>query len=806
MIFPIRQDQKLILQCRCGKITEVEIKPIKVQTEEPKEKAISVRQQKLLDEDYNFPNKIASREIIKQFLIEQRRRKNTKPFRNQKALILTHIEGFDIKQILLPLGFQPKNIYIVEREKIIIDEINKRSFFDKMNKKHIDLLKYKSKIQFDLIYLDFKGNISKPFLKILQRLLIRNAKNGTIVYINLQMARETTNTIDLFHGLKQSLIESYEEKIRDKKNDKSFHLMKKMTKEMLEQQMLEQQLDLENIKSFKIKLKMEDNEIIIDSNIPDLSTNMIDESFKIFQSEMIKKEREYMRILQDANTKHLLRMKILQLFLKSLLNLYLENHSDFINYHDKPNFMMRNKQQIFPIKQLSKRDKNLIPILRYMSKSLIMTDYHQFIYPNKLHTPFLSVMFLLKEEKQLLSQNGFEDLDKGIIEGFISFYIRGKNLMKNKNLTLALDSYEAIKTFTKAKQDGLNQEQTRNRLDGNYRKFADNKLRTRLNKLRNIYSDFRKDKMIKIDEENIDISIFSSQLRRYKGIINLKENLEFAKKNYKNISATIPILVYYLILKTLKEIDNIIKADIEIMDAQFIDVKDYPIKEFIDKNFKFSIQENELNKTLKIIRQRFESLTLLIIDLCKTIVLNIDKRKEEDNKGGFDLLEEYEYVIESINRIIKTKHYFKNKHKEVKDMDITIKLTKEQIEKLIKEFVKHHTDKEPNKIVELLNNFVKEKYGYNPKVSEEDIWQIRENPTKPNKQLPNKTITYEEERSLIRQFQVNNPILKSKRITEMVNTHIQDEYNYSANISEPRVRATKSWNEDVSDNKLTRSK
>jgi hypothetical protein len=82
-----------------------------------------------LKEDYDYVNKKASRLVIKSYISQIGKKGLIKPFNKQKALILTHIDALDLKEILLPLGYRKQNIYIIEREKAVFNEMKKREFF-----------------------------------------------------------------------------------------------------------------------------------------------------------------------------------------------------------------------------------------------------------------------------------------------------------------------------------------------------------------------------------------------------------------------------------------------------------------------------------------------------------------------------------------------------------------------------------------------------------------------------------------------------------------------------------------------------
>ena len=76
LIIPKKEGNRVSFNCGCGYIDPHTIK-IKIKKTSP------------LDENYNYPNKIASRLINRNYLQEQRDLKLIKPFKHQKVIILT---------------------------------------------------------------------------------------------------------------------------------------------------------------------------------------------------------------------------------------------------------------------------------------------------------------------------------------------------------------------------------------------------------------------------------------------------------------------------------------------------------------------------------------------------------------------------------------------------------------------------------------------------------------------------------------------------------------------------------------------
>ena len=92
------------------------------------------------------------------------------------------------------LGFQRRNLYIVEREERVVDLMKRSPRFDGTKIFHQDLADFKHEIKFDLIYLDFKGTMQDDLLDILRRMLILNTKPKTILYVNFLAKREQAGT------------------------------------------------------------------------------------------------------------------------------------------------------------------------------------------------------------------------------------------------------------------------------------------------------------------------------------------------------------------------------------------------------------------------------------------------------------------------------------------------------------------------------------------------------------------------------------------------------------------------------------
>jgi len=156
LMYPFRENGGVNYKCRCG-----EVKKGREEEEEEEKK----------EEDYQFTNKILSREYIKKYLIRSTRW--LKPFNQQKVLILTHIRGDDFRQILHPLGYRNNNIYIIERDKEVFQKMKENPLFDGCHLYNMDLVDFKMRKKFDLLYLDFKSNIC--YVKGIWKNILKNA-------------------------------------------------------------------------------------------------------------------------------------------------------------------------------------------------------------------------------------------------------------------------------------------------------------------------------------------------------------------------------------------------------------------------------------------------------------------------------------------------------------------------------------------------------------------------------------------------------------------------------------------------------
>jgi hypothetical protein len=535
-----------------------------------------------LKEDYDYENKRASRLVIKRYLSQLRERGLIKPFNEQKTLILTHVDALDLKEILLPLGYRKRNIHIIEREKAVYDEMKKREFFRKCHLLNIDLIDYRKNEKFDLMYLDFKGNISSAFLEILASLIQKNSHSGTVFYLNLQMARETREISNFYDNLEGFL--KYELGHISKEGEQVLAF-------------------ISNVK--RAAARLTNDAFIIEylrrnAEIPSLEIRVGNEVFDIDftnlagMDEVVKKMEDYRektnlksyKLLTSSSNKHLMRIKLIEIFVKRGLEPWYE-------------------ETFFP--QDDERKADLRAITRYLAHSLVILHYRSFIYRSKANTPFLSILFTLRDENQYLRERGV-DLEKKIMRGLLIFYLKGKGAITRSQITPMLDSYETIARLSKVAKlvdKGYIHEGS---LDSRIKiKDLDKTLNARYNRLNLLFSELKARNFISPDKGGAKLSL---NIGGSGDSIDARKALVYLS-TLDNRSARVArwVLDLYLSLELLRKVDSTMEQTYDLKKSDIINLPDdfHLTEGNIAENVDTTLHEDKIASEIKRFSRRLKT-------------------------------------------------------------------------------------------------------------------------------------------------------------------------------------------------------
>ncbi len=328
---------------------------------------------------YDYENKKQSRIEIKKYIEAKHKMFHFKPYSELKVLLLSHIEGRDLKEIYFPLGFNPKNITVIERELDIINQMKKNPTFKDVTLVHSDLKEFVPQFNFDVFHLDFKANINiSLFENIVTNLIVysqyfyQRDGNPIIFYFNFLGARETINTSKSF-----------------KTHKKIVNKAKKDTKDLIE--------TLKNSSEIGIQ-------------------------DKFFLQDLYHDLGSFSHILTQPN-KHYSRAGYILEFVKRCLHSPLPNRlSKVRNVKYK-----RNKKTIIRI--LRKESYYFITstYLHYVSNLPNIYEFYPFKYMSKKRHPFLSCLFVLDNISRII-----------LFDNFIKIY-HHNSMNKFYNTQLSLD-------------------------------------------------------------------------------------------------------------------------------------------------------------------------------------------------------------------------------------------------------------------------------------------------------------------------------------------------------------------------------
>ena len=704
---------------------------------------------------YDFANKKASRLIIKRLLETCKKEGLVKPFEHQKVLILTHVKGHDIEQILLPLGYKKENIWIIERERDVYDKICANPFFEGCTVKNMNLEKFNDRsLKFDLLYLDFKSNISSDVVNIITKLLSFNTCNGSAVYINIQMARETRKITEEFEKMHERWIGRLEREVKEKKESngvgemvtkvaaatgmisKTVESMKNNTFTM---EKMHEYFGDEGIRNIteamvnswdangrhEIKVKLgnggefilnmgktdkksmtfdyQGEKLVFNKN-DDLDTfgNKLD-SFK----ENVIEETGIKKMLESQTNWHLHRQKTVEWCVKSALNAFLDHPEKFIkNFNKKPAVIGVNLD-VFDVNEMNDREKNMITTVRYMARTLIPVRFTQFIYQtsSKNRTPFLNTFFVLKNYPSVLRTVGYSDLSTMIGDVFVIFWLHSRGEVPKRSTTLSIQNFLFLDQLVKGKKMTAE-------FVSNFDRLSQNDVRNVFNETKNVYVDLVKNGLLHVNKSGlIDLKMVNSDWSNivYRG--NMKKYIQLAnsgafKKKKCMIDCSTTILKVYLTISLLREIENEVEKSYKIHECEIVDVdEETDVEAYVDELFPTIL--DPIEPVIQVAREFKKAMSkrLKALKELKLWMSNMEKVMMGAGINPKEVYQEYELVRYAILQMFDVP---KKKVKELED---------DQLATVIRKFVAKHGDVVASKLAMRINDHVKKKHGHDPGVT-----------------------------------------------------------------------------------------
>jgi hypothetical protein len=668
-----------MLYCRCGNtksITKEEKRPI-----EPP-----------IEAEYNFKNKEASRRVVYQYLLELRDRRLIASFDKARMLVLTSPEALDFKQIFHPLGFKNENISIFECDPKVFKEIEKNPVFDGCKKFNMDLVDYDGKDAFDLLYLDFKSNLCWDVLDIIKHAIANNSHDGTVFYINLLMAREIPELGDLFESTKKTIMEEYGktllESIDKKKRIDHFNLVvAEMAKRMpgMKEPVIRELLS--RTKEFK--------------DIPKEDLR-VDEIVKRKASAMM----EVMTEAMDGHPKrHAIRRNFVRLYVKMICEL-------LVNYPLKMKDVWDGKvlsvdADIIP-DELDERESRLAPILRYFAHTLDPYYFTQIMYKNKHGQPFLSSMFVLKEQRKILSNYGYADFSGTIMRAFGVLAFKRLDYLKQRNFDRCLF---ASKVFS-LKRAGFYNERS-----------VENQTRDDINAIRNIYLDMEKLGIASMSDWRFSFRFVDTNLNRIVYNYNAMpfyNQIRALGSKVKRIDESATFLATSLALDLLARLDKDLYLSSIAEKTVVVDLDEGDgVNEFVDENFDGMFEEDRSELTMKV----FDDELTTYIDESKNLKMaakdvSIQKKlkgaKIKIDMGDMNRVAEQIHVAASSLLYQEEKEEVKKTTEEQRKGVPARKSTKE----LAYEFIESNPGKKAKEIAAMVNEHVQRTCGINPGITD----------------------------------------------------------------------------------------
>lgn len=658
------------------------------------------------DVEYNFPNKEASRKIVKKMLEEIKARGMVKPFSEQKVLILTHVEGLDLRQSLLPLGYKKENILIVEREYAVYKEIHGDPFFEGCDIKHMDLEDFTDKTKFDLIYLDFKSNFSNPVKDILRRLLINNSIDGTTFYINLQMARENAPAMSVLYELGNDLMKKCEETIQSRTETFS-QFVSALEPALYEAERRGTVLDIKiNGKRFRFK---EEN-VPVNREMVTTALNGVKEEFE----KGIVMETQSKKILENQDNFHVLRQKALKLYTQTILNAFLLRTENFMDTIGNDDVSINLAIDTFKIEDIPPRRQRLIPVMRYLGKTLSPLYFTQFIYKNNSSTPFMNTFFVLKSQESILKSLGFSSFFDAIGEAFIVFWMKGRDMIRHNAIMKSLVNYKIYEEYL------VGNLETKNDIEM-FEQDYENKMRDIVNMMKQVYLDLQHLNLLKIDDDgNVVFQFLDSSLStvkhssRYTKLVNAGKS---GKLRSRKFDYSPSVLVFYLIFKFLNVVEQTIEKNVLVETCETIDIDtDGDVEQTVDLMFPSIFKEEKIVEASR----ELSAYMMRMIDNLEGFGTDFsDEKKFAEDRGARlrEFLLEKKVIINSIKKLFNTSK--KTTGGNVKMEEKTTKtLTNKQLKDLIRKFVMENYETISEDIAEMVNEHVIANYGFNPGVTD----------------------------------------------------------------------------------------
>jgi len=353
---------------------------------------------------------------VRDFIVEMWERQHVTCFRDMKVLVLTSPEALDFKQIFIPLGFKNHNFTIVERDREAFEQISKNPDLDGCRKLHMDLEEFKEKMQFDLIYLDFKSNLCRGIMEIIKRLIIDSSHDGTIFYINVQATRETGAVTELYDALEDEMIRECKEAVKTVKDRVDrFKTLNEMVADLSKK--------YPSMKEYAIREVVERSGFFKGVKEPDAR-----------DIKLAGVKGRVKSTLETTKVYHAHRQHMLRYYVRLICDLHL-------NYTDKMREVADGKNASFDVSIVPSKDAShdlVVPVIRYLSRSLSPHYFTQIVYRNKSNKPFLSSMFVLKDLPSLLRDVGYDDFTSRIMRAFMILQLARGGKLRQKNYDRAL--------------------------------------------------------------------------------------------------------------------------------------------------------------------------------------------------------------------------------------------------------------------------------------------------------------------------------------------------------------------------------
>ena len=673
-IYYWRDGTKLV--CRCGNTREIAREP---RAESP-----------VIEEtgEYDFKNKAASRRVVFRYLETMHDRKLIKDFPEMKVLILTSPEALDFKQILHPLGFKNENVTIIERDRKAFGAICNNPIFKDCRKLNMELIDYIEIMQYDLIYLDFKSNLCWDVMDIIKQLLVQNSHDGTVFYINIQMAREVASVMDLYSAVKNDMIDDCNKVITmNNEQRQKLSTFNEMVKAVKEAKPKIEEYVIRDVLSRAPEFK----------DIP--KPGMHDEELA-HRKDIVK------GLLEDADNFHLVRQHVIRYYVRLICDLYL-------NYADRMRDVLAGKKGIsiktsFMPETNDKNQKKLIPILRYLALSLNPYYFTQVMYKNKSNKPFLSSLFVLKDQRTIFDQLGYEDFSAQIMRAFMVMQFKRMELLRQRNFDRAL----YISKVLEFRKNG-----------GKTSREIENEARADLNDIRNMYLTMEKLGLVSLKDGVAIFNFVDSNLAKIQYTFDATTMLRQIKsigKNIKRIDESNIIFSFVLIKRLLARVEKDLDFSVSADEATVIDIEsdDDDVKDYIDSNFDQIFSEDIAVETI----EAFKGELAEYIDEVHHLANEMNKPMINEKLKGAGLhvttdgiRSDANQIVVSIDALLKNKT---SKEEPIMSENKSPNKPRKSVKELAYEFINNNPDKKAKEIAAMVNDHVKRTIGIDPCITD----------------------------------------------------------------------------------------